>query len=123
MTHPSSASPPPSPADSDLLLVERKIGDDEITGLAGGHIDGDLRQSQTDHHHYRANYHRWQQAMDEADTPPFDQRRDHHAFDQHQRERQAEDQQAVADEQLQIDKHAASQFVIWIVKRSQTCIQ
>ena len=46
-----------------------------ITGLAGGHIDGDLRQSQTDHHHYRANYHRWQQAMDEADTPPFDQRR------------------------------------------------
>ena len=24
---------------------------------------------------------------------------------------------------LQIDKHAASQFVIWIVKRSQTCIQ
>lgn len=28
MTHPSSASPPPSPADSDLLLVERTVAGD-----------------------------------------------------------------------------------------------
>jgi len=39
-------------------------------------------------------------------APQLDQHRYHAPLDQHQREGQAEDQQTVADEQLQVDQHA-----------------